>query len=176
MYMLWMIIRNWLIGLATPFIVCCGFHLRSAVHFPPEFKIIYVQQQVQNSSGNFYRSLLCRKLESLITSSRNIAITNDPSQATAIINIMREDSGRRTVAANNSDIKREYALAYSAVYEVKLASGKILITAEIISANRSLLFDENQVLGFENAQESMVESMAEDLAWQIIRRLQAIKP
>ncbi len=174
--MIWMVIRNGLIGLVIPLIVCCGFQLRSQVHFSPEFKVIYVQQQVRNGSGNFYRSVLCRKLESLIASSGDIAVTDNPSQAIAIINIMSEDSGRRTIAVNNSDVKREYALVYSAVYEVQLTSGKILIAAESISANRALLFDENQVLGFENAQESMIESMAEDLAWQIIRRLQDIKP
>jgi LPS-assembly lipoprotein len=32
------------------------------------------------------------------------------------------------------------------------------------------------VLGFEAAQESLADSMADDLAWQIIRRLQALKP
>jgi LPS-assembly lipoprotein len=56
---------------------------------------------------------------------------------------------------------------------VTLANGQILIPEEGISANRTLLFDENRVLGFEAAQECVVESMADDLAWQIVRRLQA---
>ncbi|MCC9001085.1 MAG: hypothetical protein LM549_00435, partial [Candidatus Competibacter sp.] len=64
---------------------------------------------------------------------------------------------------------------YSATYEVKLANGKVLVSPEGVSANRALLFDENRVLGFESAQDSMVDSMADDLAWQIVRRLQAVK-
>jgi LPS-assembly lipoprotein len=57
-------------------------------------------------------------------------------------------------------------------YQVTLANGQTLIPAEGFSTNRTLLFDENRVLGFEAAQESLVNSMADDLAWQIIRRLQ----
>ena len=68
----------------------------------------------------------------------------------------------------------QYFLAYDAAYQVTLANGKTLIPLEGLSVNRTLLFDENQVLGFEAAQEILVDSMAEDLAWQIVRRLQAI--
>jgi LPS-assembly lipoprotein len=107
---------------------------------------------------------------------RRVTITPDPTQATAILTILNEGSGRRTVAADRLDIKREHFVAYSAAYELKLVNGKVLIPTEGISANRMLLFDENRVLGFENAQESMVDTMVDDLAWQIVRRLQAVKP
>lgn len=79
------------------------------------------------------------------------------------------------MAADRFDIKRQYVLAYDVSYQVTLANGKTLVAAEGLSANRALLFDENRVLGFEAAQESLVDSMVDDLAWQIIRRLQAIK-
>jgi LPS-assembly lipoprotein len=103
-------------------------------------------------------------------------VTRDPAQATATITILSEGSGRRAVAADRFDIKRVYWLVYSVVYQVTLANGKALIAEEGLSVNRSLLFDENRVLGFEAAQESLADSMADDLAWQIIRRLQAVKP
>ena len=79
------------------------------------------------------------------------------------------------MAADRFDVKREYSLVYSAVYDVKLSDGRVLIGAEGISANRAVLFDENRVLGFEAAQESLTDNMAEDMAWQIVRRLQAVK-
>ena len=55
-----------------------------------------------------------------------------------------------------------------------LADGRLLIPPEGIDASRTLLFDENEVLGFENAQESLIDNMADDLAWQILRRLQTV--
>lgn len=58
-------------------------------------------------------------------------------------------------------VKREYILAYDVSYEVRLGNGKVLVPAESLIANRALLFDENQVLGFEAAQEALANSMAE---------------
>jgi LPS-assembly lipoprotein len=76
------------------------------------------------------------------------------------------------VATDRFDIKRQYMIVYNVTYQVTLANGQMLIPPESFNANRTLLFDENRVLGFEAAQESLVNSMAEDLSWQIVRRLQ----
>ena len=119
-------------------------------------------------------SSLKGKLRTLLASS-GVTVVNDPAQATATLVVLRESDGRRTVSADRFDVKREYILAYDVSYEVRLVNGKVLVPAESLIANRALLFDENQVLGFEAAQEALANSMAEDLAWQIIRRLQALK-
>ncbi|MFZ1639990.1 MAG: LPS assembly lipoprotein LptE [Candidatus Contendobacter sp.] len=149
----------------------CGFQLRGQAQLPPELAVIYVQSQ---QAIGMPPGILSRKLP-LLLASNGVTVTRDPAQATATITILREGSGRRAVAADRFDIKRVYWLVYSVAYQVTLANGKTLIAEEGLSANRALLFDENRVLGFEAAQESLVDSMADDLAWQIIRRLQAIK-
>jgi LPS-assembly lipoprotein len=159
------------VGLATLLLAGCGFQLRGQAQLPPELRVTYVQSQ---QGIGMPPGALSRKLQSVLASN-GVTVTRDPAQATAIIAILSEGSGRRTVAADRFDVKREYFLAYNATYEVKLANGKVLVVAESIGANRALLFDENRVLGFEAAQESLVDSMTEDLAWQIVRRLQAVK-
>ena len=159
------------IGLWVLLLAGCGFQLRGQAQLPPELRVTYVQSQHATFTPP---GALGRKL-SLLLASNGVTVTRDPTQATATITILNEVSGRRTVAADRFDIKREYFLVYYAAYRVTLANGKTLITDEGLSANRSLLFDENRVLGFEVAQESLVDSMADDLAWQIIRRLQAVK-
>ncbi len=159
------------VGLATLLLAGCGFQLRGQAQLPPELRVTYVQSQ---QGIGMPPGALSRKLQSVLASN-GVTVTRDPAQATAIIAILSEGSGRRTVAADRFDVKREYFLAYNATYEVKLANGKVLVAAESIGANRALLFDENRVLGFEAAQESLVDSMTEDLAWQIVRRLQAVK-
>ena len=147
----------------------CGFQLRGQVQLPKELAVVYIDsvRGVGVPPGT-----LSRKLEQLLASS-GAAITHDRAQATAIITISNESSGRRAVAADRFDVKREYFLIYSAVYQVHLANGKILIEPEGVNVNRALLFDENQVLAFEAAQESLEDSMTSELAWQIVRRLQA---
>jgi LPS-assembly lipoprotein len=167
--MRWIVLTGW--GLIALLLVGCGFQLRGQVQLPPELAVVYVrsQQAIGAPPG-----VLNRKLP-LLLASNGVTVTHDPTQATATITLLREDSGRRAVAADRFDIKREYGLVYSVAYQVTLANGKTLIAEEGLSTNRSLLFDENRVLGFEAAQESLVDSMADDLAWQILRRLQAIK-
>ncbi len=149
----------------------CGFQLRGQAQLPPELAVVFVQsvQGVGTPPG-----ILSRRLQTVLTGN-GVTVVRDPAQATATITILNENNGRRAVAADRFNVKREYFLAYNAAYQVKLANGKTLIPAETITTNRSLLFDENRVLGFEAAQESLVDSMADELAWQIIRRLQAVK-
>lgn len=146
----------------------CGFQLRGQAPLPPELRITYIQ----SPSGIAPPGSVSRKLP-LVLANNGVTITRDPAQATAIITILRENSGRRVVAADRFDIKRQYVLAYDIAYRVTLANGQTLIPEEGLNANRSLLFDENRVLAFESAQEPLIDSMAEDLSWQIIRRLQA---
>lgn len=150
----------------------CGFQLRGQVQLPPELAVVSVQSQ---RAIGVPPGTLSRKLP-LLLASNGVTVTRDPTQATATLTILNEGSGRRAVAADRFDIKRQYFLVYYATYQVTLANGKTLIPAEGISTNRTLLFDENQVLGFEASQEFLADSMAEDLAWQILRRLQAAKP
>lgn len=159
------------LGLVVLLLAGCGFQLRGQAQLPPEMAVTYVQSQ---QAIGVPPGVLSRRLQTLLASN-GVTVTRDPDQATATVTILREGSSRRTVAADRFDVKRAYWLAYDASYQVTLRNGKTLVPAESISANRSLLFDENRVLGFEAAQESLVDSMAEDIAWQIIRRLQAIK-
>ncbi|HRD66335.1 MAG TPA: LPS assembly lipoprotein LptE [Candidatus Competibacter sp.] len=159
------------LGLIVLLLAGCGFQLRGQAQLPPELRVTYVQSQ---QGIGMPPGALDRKLRSILASN-GVTVTRDPAQATAVITILNEGSGRRTVAADRFDVKREYFLIYNATYEVKLANGKVLVAAEGINANRALLFDENRILGFEAAQESLVDGMADDLAWQIIRRLQAVK-
>lgn len=156
------------LGLALIVLAGCGFQLRGQAQLPAEMRVTYVQSQL---GVGMPPGSVSRKLPQLLASN-GVTITQDPAQATATLTILRENSGRRTVAADRFDIKRQYFLAYDLTYQVTLANGQTLIPPETFSANRTLLFDENRVLGFEAAQQSLVENMAEDLAWQIVRRLQ----
>lgn len=148
----------------------CGFQLRGQASLPPAMSVTYVQSQTAIGTPP---GVLSRRLQLALQGS-GVTVTQDPAQATAILTILGEGGGRRVRAADRFDVKREYSLVYSASFQVTLANGQVLLPPESISANRSLLFDENRILGFEAALESLENNMADDLAWQIIRRLQAV--
>lgn len=160
---------SWPVILLTLLLTGCGFQLRGQAPLPPEMRVTYVQ----TPSGLTPPGSVSRRLP-LVLANNGVTVTRDPAQATATITILHETNGRRTVAADRFDIKRQYFLAYDVAYQVTLANGQTLISEEGLNASRTLLFDENRVLGFESAQESLIDSMAEDLAWQIVRRLQAV--
>ncbi len=150
----------------------CGFQLRGQASLPPAMSVTYVQSQTGIGTPP---GVLSRRLPLALQGS-GVTVTRDPAEATAIVTILGEGSGRRVMAADRFDVKRKYALVYSATFQVALADGQVLVPPESISANRSLLFDENRILGFEAALESLEDNMADDLAWQIIRRLQVVQP
>ena len=156
------------VGLILLALAGCGFQLRGQAQLPPEMRVTYVQSH----SGLSPPGSISRKLP-LLLANNGVTITRNPAQATATLTILREGSSRRVVAADRLDIERQYVIAYDVTYQVTLANGQTLISPEAFNANRTVLFDENRVLGFEAAQESLVDSMAEDLSWQIVRRLQA---
>lgn len=158
------------LGIGLLLLAGCGFQLRGQSSLPPAMSVTYVQSQ---TGVGMPPGVLSRRLQLALRGS-GVTVTRDPAQATAILTILGEGSGRRVMAADRFDVKRKYALVYNAAFQVTLPDGQVLLPAESISANRTLLFDENRILGFEAATESLVDNMADDLAWQIIRRLQAV--
>jgi LPS-assembly lipoprotein len=80
----------------------CGFQLRGQASLPPELRVTYVQSQSDIGAA--------RRSAAIATGAgqQGVTVTRDPAQATATITILRENSGRRTVAADRFDIKRQY--------------------------------------------------------------------
>ncbi|QQS53308.1 MAG: hypothetical protein IPM89_10370 [Candidatus Competibacteraceae bacterium] len=164
------IMLGWVLGGWMLLLAGCGFQPRGQAQLPPELSVVYIQSQLAMGTPP---GAVSRKLR-LLLADNGVTITRDPAQAKVVITILREGSGRRVVAVDRLNVKRQYFLAYDTAYQVTLANGKALIPLEGLSANRTLLYDENEVLGFEAAQEALVDNMADDLAWQIVRRLQTI--
>ena len=158
------------LGVMALWLVGCGFQLRGAVDWPAPLQVIYIQSQ---TGIGIPPGPLSRRLPAVLAAS-GITVTRDPTQARAILTLLNDDSGRRVVAADPRDIKREYDLVSSVVYQLTLPDGKALTPGESLSVQRHLLFDENRVLGFEAAQDTLIADMADDLAWQLVRRLRAL--
>lgn len=159
------------LGLLALWLAGCGFQLRGPVEWPPPLRVLYIQTQ---TGVGLPPGAVSRRLPMVLADS-GITVTRDPTQASAILTLLHDESGRRVVAADPQDIKREYYLVFSIGYQLTLPDGKVLIPAESLNVQRELLFDENRVLGFEAAQDTLIDNMADDLAWQLVRRLQALK-
>ncbi len=146
----------------------CGFKLRGQVNLPPALAVTYIQ-----TNGPIRFSEVGQALQQALQAS-NVKITTDPAAATATVAILSEDVLRRTTATNPTGDVREYELSYRVVYSVTQTDGTTLIGNESLSVTQNLLYPQAQILGQAAGEEIMVRSMASDLSWSIIRRLEAI--
>ena len=91
--------------------------------------------------------------------------------AGAVLRILEDNSGQRMLSVSARNIPREFEVYYFVTFSLE-ADGKSLIPAESLVATRSYTYDETLVLG-KSAEEGVLrQSLAEDLARQVLRRIE----
>jgi LPS-assembly lipoprotein len=154
-------------------IVSCGFQLRGQAKLPSALAVTYIK--AQNPPGSRPGELPSRLERALVTN--GVKVTADPKEATATLEILRETTRRRTLAAGSSVTEsanlREYTFSYEVDYQVTLADGKKLIPQQTLSTSRNLFTDESKVLGKTAGEEILTKDMVSDVVRSIILRLQA---
>jgi LPS-assembly lipoprotein len=156
-----------LVGMAVAS-VGCGFRLRGEAHLPTEMAVTYLQ-------GAGGTGALGMGLRTALQSA-GVTVTNDRSQATAILNTLDYRSGRRVLSVNASGKVQEYQLYSLFVFEVKDAKGRVITPRQNISLARNFLFNQDDVLGMVNEQASIQQEMERDLVRLTILRLEASRP
>lgn len=150
----------------------CGFKLRGQATLPPELASVYINT---NRPPEAPPTELARTLRQVLEANR-VKVTTDPKAATATVAILSEDIRRRTIATDATGQAREYVLTYFMAYTVTRPDGSALISRSQLSLSRNLLYPEVQVLGLEEGDEIVLNSMRNDLSWAIVRRLEALAP
>jgi len=150
----------------------CGFKLRGQATLPPELASVYINT---NRPPEAPPTELARTLRQVLEANR-VKVTTDPQTATATVAILGEDIRRRTIATDATGQAREYTLTYFMDYTVTRPDGSALIPRDRLSISRNLLYPEVQVLGLEEGDELVLDSIRSDLSWAIVRRLEALAP
>lgn len=150
----------------------CGFKLRGQAKLPPELASVYINT---NRPPAAPPTELARTLRQVLEANR-VQVTTDPKAATATVSILSEDIRRRMIATNATGQTTEYTLTYFMDYTVTRPDGSALIPRNQLSLSRNLLYPEVQVLGLEEGDEIVLNSMRTDLSWAIVRRLEALAP
>jgi len=160
------------LALLTAALNGCGFQLRGQFDLPPVLSTVYVDS---NRPATAPPSQMARVLRQALEEN-GLQVTDDPEQATAILELLSEDIRRRTLAAGSSFIgqPREYTLTYDVAYMVIRPDGEELAPPQSISTSRNLLYGESEVFGRTEGEEIMLRDMRSDLAYTILRRLQAV--
>ena len=147
----------------------CGFHLRGsdgAYNMP--FSSIYLAFGDTSPLGN--------ELKRNLRAIDKVVIATTPKDAQARFEVISEARNKAVLSLNNLGRVREYLLTYTLVFQVRDATGNLLLGPTEITLRRNLAFSEEVLLAKEGEEALLYRDMQSDLVQQIMRRLAALKP
>jgi LPS-assembly lipoprotein len=142
----------------------CGFRLEGSGALPAAMQTTYLESSAPQSE--FYASL------SDALRRRGLTLVDSKDEAGARLIISEDQSDQRVLSVNARNIPREYEVYYSVTFSLE-ANGESLIEPEPIVVRRNYTYDETQVLGKEREETVLRRALAEDLARQVVRRIEA---
>ena len=144
----------------------CGFALKGSADLP--FVSIYLDQAESGPTATALR----RQLQGV----PGLAVLEAPqlrSQAQVVLQVTRDSQDRRSIGANAYGLTRELQLTSRFGYQVLAADGRELAPEVELQQQRDINYNEAIILSKEGEEEMLYRDMAEDLASQVIRRLEA---
>tara|TARA_B100000378_G_scaffold267504_1_gene253846 strand:- start:746 stop:1231 length:486 start_codon:yes stop_codon:yes gene_type:complete len=143
-------------------ITSCGFQLRVAKNLPIEMNRTYISTEDEYSI--FYRQLKKGLYE------RGVEVVESPVDATAVFNILQEDTGQRVLSVSGRNVVREYEVFYRIFYSIQ-TKDKLIKSPQEEILTRDYTYDETLVLGKEREENLLREAIADDLVRIILMQL-----
>lgn len=143
----------------------CGFHLEGRVPLPEPIRRPYIHSADQQS--DFVQSL---RRQMLISGAQPV---DSPDQATAVIEILYDSVTKRVLSVSAQNRPTEYQVTYTVRFSVT-ASGVVLLPPQQVFSMRSYSFDEGLLLAKEHEEAILQQSMGQDLADVVMRRLSRV--
>ena len=143
-------------------ITSCGFQLRVAKNLPIEINRTYISTEDEYSI--FYRQLKKGLYE------RGVEVVESPVDATAVFNILQEDTGQRVLSVSGRNVVREYEVFYRVFYSIQ-TKDKLIKSPQEEILTRDYTYDETLVLGKEREENLLREAIADDLVRIILMQL-----
>ena len=143
----------------------CGFQLEGAGTLPSAMEQTYVDSVRPGSEflGSL-RNVLRR---------RGLEVVSEPGQAGATLTITEDSTGQRVLSVSARNIPREYEIYYAVTFSLRVGS-ESLLESESLVLTRGYTWDETQVLGKSREEDVLRAALAEDLALQVVRRIEAL--
>lgn len=143
----------------------CGFHLAGSGSLPTAMQATYLESVEQRSE--FFESL------SETLRQRGLNLVDSRAEASARLIISEDSTGQRILSVTARNIPREYEVFYAVTFSLE-ADGLELVGPEVLVARRNYTYDETAVLGKEREESILRRALAEDLARQVVRRIEAV--
>jgi LPS-assembly lipoprotein len=141
----------------------CGFHLRGQATLP--FKTLYVQGSPA--------SVFATQLRRVIGAGSDTRITNNPDEADAYLQVLRENQEQEILSLSPGGRVRELQLRFRVQYQVLDKNKTIIAPPTEIVLRRDFSLNDQDPRGIDSEQALLYRDMQTDAAYQIVRRLQA---
>jgi LPS-assembly lipoprotein len=117
----------------------CGFHPRGSAALPPAMAVTFIQSSDPFSSlvDDFSAALQVH----------GVKVTQDRSEATAILKILDNDIGTRVLSVNTAGKVLEYDLEQTIRFTVVMPGNEVLVPEQSVSLNRDYTYSSTDVLG-----------------------------
>jgi LPS-assembly lipoprotein len=155
-------LRRCLVLLAAASLGACGFHLEGMTTLPTEAATTYIE--TEDRFSEFYVSMR----DAL--RARGAEVVASPQEAGAVLRITEDLTDQRMLSVSARNIPREFEVFYQITFSFR-AGDEELIESTSLVATRNYTFNETLVLGKNTEQTVLRESLAQDLARQVLRRI-----
>jgi LPS-assembly lipoprotein len=153
------------VGALTLLAAGCGWRLQGTTKLSEAMAATYIDTEDRYTDFN-------RALSEALRAS-GARLTNRPSDATAIIKILDDESGQYVLSVSARNTPEEYEVFYTVRYSVENQDGE-LIPPQKLELTRDYSYDEAAVLAKQREQAILREALARDLAALVLRRLSTL--
>ena len=157
--------RLLLILLLPLLLAACGFQLRGDADLPEEMARTHMAIDDPYST-------LARRVQTMLE--QNGVKFVAPGQATAILEIPENRVLTQVLTIADNARVREYRISHSVQFRLTDADGNELMEMQTFRQTREISFDEQKILASSREQEYLKEDLAENLARQMVNRLESI--
>ncbi len=140
----------------------CGFQLRQSASLPQSMLNTYIETRDN-------RSIFSQKLKQQLLSN-NAKVVDKRTNASAIIKILEDETGRRVLSVSARNIATEYEIFYRIVFSL-VENGKNSIEPRELVLTRNYTFNEKLVLGKSQEEEMLTDALAENLVRMVLNQI-----
>jgi LPS-assembly lipoprotein len=151
-----------LLALVSATLASCGFH-PSGTTRPLPFQTLYIDAR---SYGSF-----AGELKRYITSSKQPKLVDRPQDAQVVLQVMSEVQETQILSLTTAGQVAEYQLRYRVSYRLHDNANKDWLPPNDIFLQRALTYDVNAVLAKDDEMALLFQSMRQDAALQMMRRM-----
>ena len=98
----------------------------------------------------------------------------DEGEASAVLEIEQDETNQRVLSVSARNIPREYEIYYAVTFSLRI-DGEERLNPPPIVLTRAYTYDETQVLAKSREEQVLRRALAEDLARQVVRRIEALQ-